>query len=1027
MSLSKIAVSKPVAIAVLMLSAVVLGIFGFQQMKVSLLPEIVYPVINVNITWSGASPEDIEDNIAEVLEPKISTIDNLDYITSTSGDGIYTLSVYFNYSTNIDAAFQDVLAMISQVQRGLPKDADAPIVRKADPSQMPIVQMMVSSENMNLVKLRIWAVNFLQKQFTAVEGTAGVDVSGGKIREIMINIKPDKMQLLNITLESLAQKLNDENVEISAGRVTAGRKDFVVRTKGRFTNIAQIQGLVISSDKNGKNIYLKDVADVVDGNSRQKVITRFNGKECVQLAVYKQQYANTVEVEEGLKNKMEQLKDALPRDIKMAFSYNQADYIKSANAGVRDAAFLAALLVTIVIWFFLTSWRRVLIVVTAMPLSILMTFFVMSLLGFSINIFSLGGLILAITIVLDDAVVVLENITRLQEERNPDAVVQGTDEVGPALTFVTLTFMALFVPFLFVPGMVSLLFHELIIIIAVAIGSSRIVSLTVTPMITHLLTKDHHEKEPENTLSKRMMDWIGKHYKTSLNFTLNHKAYVIVSTAVLFVAGIWFINSLGSELLPLTDDGQILISVNAPVGTALNETQKIIMNVEETLGKLPYIENNFSTVGGRVYGGTTFEFPEQGTVVIQLVPKKDRKVTTDEWVAKYSQQIEQETVYPGVKVFIMHRKMRGIRFTGNNDVEIQLRAPKTVEISELADQAGRIMEKIRGVKGLGMANLSMNITKPEYQLTLNRGLISDLGLKTSQIANNLKAFIDGNQVAYYKDKGFYYYITLIVNRKDYNDIEDIRNIPLLTAKGLPIYVRNVANVEQKVGPMQIDRIEQMRILSVVANVRGRPVGDVNKDIMAKLADLDIPPGWVLHYGGAAEDIKRNFGSMYIILALSLFLAYVILAIQFESFIWPFIILLRVPLSLIGISVAMYLAHASIGITVMIGFIILAGIEIVHGVILITFIQQLMNKGMSIRDAVVNGALLRLRPILMTMCVGVLGLIPLAFGLGDGTEMLKPMAIGVIGGLIFSMYLTFYFVPSVFVFVAARQEKNKAAA
>jgi len=475
-NLSLTAIKRPVSVIILMIAVFVM--LGYTQLATNLLPDITYPMIKVYVNWKGATPEEIEDNIATVVERKITTVDDLDYIESQCTEGLYTLLVNFDYKADRDVAYQDVLAKMGLVRKLLPKDAEEPLIFKADPSQLPVIDLLITSDAMDLTTLRTYVENELQDQFTTVEGTAGTEVSGGLRREVRVFLDPLKLQAYGITIDKVTQRLRDENIELQGGRVTSDQKDFIARTIGEFKSVEDIKNLIVAKSNNSSIVYLKNIADVKDAHAVQRIKTKMNKTEGVKLSVFKQAGANTVEVSDKVYQKLHELKASLPPSITMEVIYDQADYIRSAVSGVRDAALIAALLVVLVTALFLNGWKRVFIVALTLPVTLFGTFFFMNLLNFSINIFSLGGLVVAITVLLDDAVVVLENITRIQEEE-PDEkhpVQKGVTQVLKAVTMATFTFIALFLPFLLIPGLTSLLFHELIIIVAITLALSRTVS-----------------------------------------------------------------------------------------------------------------------------------------------------------------------------------------------------------------------------------------------------------------------------------------------------------------------------------------------------------------------------------------------------------------------------------------------------------------------------------------------------------------------------------------------------------------------
>ncbi len=1029
MKITELSLKKPVAVIVLMLSVYVLGIIALFTLPVNLLPDIIYPLVKVNISWRGATPEDIENQIADVVEQKVATVDDLDYISSTCMDGMYELLVNFDFSADRDVAYQDVVAKMGIVRKNLPKDADDPVIIKADPSQLPVMDLLITSDSWDVVKLRTWTENYLNLLFTSVPGTAGTDVSGGVKREIRVLADPFKMQAKGVNADLLVRRLKDENIELSGGRVTTGRKEFLVRTKAEFANVEEIGNTVLATDKYGKTVYVKDVAEVRDAGDIQRVKTKLNSKEGVKLSIFKQVAANTLDVEKAIRQRLEEIRPLLPPGVKIAEIYTQGSYIRAANNGVRDAALIALLLVVLVTWFFLGTWRRTLVIALSMPVSMLITFFSMKLLGFSFNLFSLGGLILAITVILDQSVIVLENITRHQEDEAaagaarsvPDVLIAlASNEVSRALFFAVMTFVAIFLPFLLVPGLATLLFHELIIIVSIAIASSMLVSITVTPLLAKLLHEETHAgKKP---FGEELLERLKEKYRRTLVWALQRRKGVMWLTALLFALGMFSFTKVGREFLPKADDGQITVKVKMPSGSSPAETEKALANIEAKIKELPDVDRYFTLSGGRIWGLVTYEIANEGQADIYLVPRGERKLDTDAYIARYGEELQKSARYPGAKVKVFHTKMKGIRQEGDYDVEVELYAPKTLDINDLYGLASKTLGEIKDTKGLTALDVSIDVSKPEYQLILDRAKAADLGFSAAQAADLVKTYVDGKIATNYKDGGYYYPIRLVVDEKAIGGKEDIANMPVLSPRNIPVYLRDLGKLVYNIGPVEIQRKDQMRLIKVTASVVGADVGKTTDAVYKKVGAMTFPPGVYVKAGGQAKMMKDNFRALASVLLLALFFAYVILAIQFESFVWPALILARIPLSLIGISLALLLTGSSLGVTVIIGILILSGIEIVHGVVLLTFIQELMEKGLPLEKAVLEGATLRMRPILMTAFVGIMGLVPMALGLGEGTELLKPMAIAVIGGLLFSMYLTFYFMPAAFTLIM--ETKNR---
>jgi len=1032
MNLSVTAIKRPASVIILMIAIVVVGVLGYTQLATNLLPDITYPMVKVYVTWRGATPEEIEDNIATIIERKVATVDDLDYMETQCTEGLYALQVNFTYNANRDIAYQDVLSKLGQVRKNLPKDAEEPLVFKADPSQLPVMDLLITSNQMDLTKLRTYVENELQDQFTSIEGTAGTEITGGLKREIRIHIDPIKLQGYGLSVDKIAQRLRDENLELLGGRVTSARRDYIVRTVGEFSKVSELENLIISKGKNEGLVLLKDIADVKDAYAVQRLKNKLNTREGVKLSVFKQTGANSIEVSDLVAKKLKELKSIIPPSINLDIIYDQAEYIRAAVSGVRDAALIAALLVVLITAFFLTGWKRVVIVSLTLPVTLLGTFFFMQLLNFSINIFTLGGLVVAITVLLDNCIVVLENITRIQEEE-PDElhpVQKGAMQVSGAVLTATLTFIALFLPFLLVSGFVSLLFNELIITVAITITLSLIVALTLTPTLASLIFEEgkpvHVKKGIVSKLADGFIALIIKPYKPMLKWSLRFRWIVVLITIGFFFIGMIFLNKIGSEFLPKADDGLITIKIKMPTGSSMEETHKVISQIENFVKEQPYIDKYSSLSGGKIWGLVTYEIANEGEVNIQLVNPTKRPQTTDEYVEWLTPLVQQNVKFPGLKMKVFHTKLKGIKQTGEFDIEVEVIAPRSEPIENIYDNATRVSGMLKQVNGLTGIDVSIDITKPEYQIFVDRTKAIDQGLSVNQVANTIKSSIDGNVPTQFKEKGYYYPIRIVVDETDIKSISDVENLSVYPNNGSKIRLNTIAKVEQRSGPLEIDRKDQNRVIKATANVSGRTVGEATADVQKLLSTFSLPAGYKINFGGQSQMLSENFRTMIIILLIAMFFAYVILVVNFESFVKPFMILIRVPLSLIGVSLALYLTNQPIGVTVMIGFIILAGIEINQGVLLITFIDQLREEGMNLMDAIQKAAVVRLRPILMTDIVGIAGLLPLALSIGEGTELLKPMAIAVIGGLIFGLILVFLFLPVLYYIFEKGKEKKLQA-
>jgi len=1021
MSLTQTALSRPVAVAVLVAAVFMIGVFGLLTLPVDYLPDITYPMVKIHIYWRGATPEEIDTNIADPLERAMATIDRLDYLESTTTEGMYTLLVNFRYGTNVDVAYQDVMAAYGRVTRELPKDMDPPIIMKADPSQLPVMELTLSSPERSLVWLRDWADNWLQDRLTTVEGTAGAEIVGGLKREIRIHLDPDRLRGMSLTPAQVGKALQLSNLETFAGRVTVETREIIARTMGEFENLDEIRNVAVARGAGGKIVYIRDVATVEDSHEEARVITRFNGNPCVKLAVLKQAEANTVEVARAVSRRLEELRDIIPPDIHFGVVENQADYIMAAIKSVRDSALIAAVLVILVVYVFLGRFRQVAVMLVALPLTVLANFFLMKMAGFSLNIFSLGGLVVAMGVVIDNSIVVVENITRrAQGSEAAGAPLEGTRQVAGAVLAATLTFLSLFLPFLLVPGLTALLFRELVFVVAGILIVSLVTALTVTPAAARFFGV-HTSGRRGAAVMERLMERLSGVYKRWLSRLLKVPYLVVAAALFLFVMSLVMLGRVGSELLPKVDDGRVMVKLLMPAGTSVVEMDRIQAAIEEKIQGLPEIESIFSLAGGRVWGLATLEIAYEGEVDIQLVPKSRRNISTAAFIEKIG-PLARQVPAPGGRINVMQMKVKGIRQIGTQEVEVKVKGDNIQTLFAFARDAA---EALRGTPGLGNVNLSMDLTKPEYRVYVDRARASAMGVEVQDVALTLRNLVRGEVATQYREGSEYYPIRVMVPEARIAGKEDLEGLVIAERNGTPIMLRDVASVERATGPVEIVREDQAKEVIIRADSAGVSVGEATARARAVVGAMERPPGVEIGFGGQAQMMAENRRSMGLVLFFALFFAYVVLAIQFESFVQPFLIMVLVPLTLIGMALALLLAKLPIGATVFIGVIILAGNEVNFGVVLVQFINELraQGQGRSLKEAIIEASSVRLRPILMTLTTSIFGLLPLALNIGEGGDMLVPMAVAVIGGLVFSLFMTLAFLPCAYLILPGRPGKT----
>jgi hydrophobic/amphiphilic exporter-1 (mainly G- bacteria), HAE1 family len=1026
MKLTAVSLKRPVAVTVLVVATFVTGLFSLSRMEVNYLPNISYPMVKIHAWWRGATADDIETNIADPLEEIIATVDGLDYIESSSIEGMYTLLINFSYDVDVEVAFQDVVAAMGRVTKKLPRDMDPPVILKADPSQLPVIELMITSDQHDAVWLREWADVWLSDRLATVPGTAGAELVGGMDREIRVHLDPDRLQAYRLSPAQVVRAIHEENNETFAGRVTVETMEIIARTMGEFKDLDEIRNVVIARDQTGREIYVKDVARVEDSHEEMRIYTHFNGTPCIEFKVLKQYAANAVEVAQGVKERLNELRESgdVPDGIEFGYVEDESTYVLGAIASVRDSALIAAILVILIVYLFLGRWRQVVVMMVALPVTLLTNFALMKGAGFSINVFSLGGLVVALGVILDNSIVVLENITRLKAEGVPDYAAKGTAEVGSAVVTATLTFLAIFLPFVFVPGMAAVLFKELVLVVAGVVVISLLVAITLTPLLTDRLLCSESDTRPSKAarIFDRIIGVFLAGYERVLGLCLRMRWRVVLAAVLIFLAGLWMANRSGTEFLPKLDDGRVMVKLKMPSGTSVAEVDRILTRVEEQLKPLPEIDTMFRLAGGRVFGLYTLEVGNEGNLDIQLVPRGKRKISTTEFVGKIRPIIAKiQASEPGAKLPVKTRPIKGMRKVGEQDVEVNIKGSDAVQIFEFSEELAAAMKKTPGLSGV---NISMDMTKPEYQIHIDRARASAMDISVDRVAAVMRNLVQGTVGTHFREGTEYYPIRVMVPEISLEGKSDLENLIIDTRNGEPVYLRDVADVERAVGPVEISREDQIMRVIVRADAAGISVGEALVRAEQAALNLNPPAGVEVSMGSEARFMAESRQVMGLILGFAALFAYVILAIQFESFLLPLLIMFNVPLTLTGVFLALSTFGAAIGVTVQIGVLVMMGGITSQGVVLLALTEEYRRGGLSPLEAVRKAAPLRVRPILMTQLTTVLGLLPLAMNLGEGGDMLVTMAIAVIGGLLYSLLLTLLFLPAAYT-LAIREKKPQA--
>ena len=1031
--LASLAINRPVGTVALATVVVVLGIFYLDRLSIDLLPQIVYPQVRANVTYSGVAPEVLEEQVTKVLETSLATTENVVRLESETSEGRSGVDLHFRYGTDINFALQDASKNLDRARARLPRDADPATLFKFDPSQSPIYEVAFSSLTRSLVDIRSWADLRLRPQLLTVEGVGSIDVSGGLIREVRVTLDQERLRSYGLAVTDVLSALRDQNQDVAAGNLTGPSYEIIGKTTGKFRTVDDI-GAVLLPVGAGRRIPLSEVATVSDTSREQRVYGRLDGVAAVRISVRKQPDANTVNVAEALAHRLEQLAASrfIPEDVTYQVLFNQSFFIENAVAGVREAAVLGALLSMLLVLFFLGSIRKTLVIGLSIPLAVLATFVIMGMADLSLNIMSLGGLALGVGMLVDNSIVILENIFRHKEMgKSADAAAhEGAHEVTSAVIASTTTHLAAVVPFLLISGLAALIFRELVLTISFAIAASLAVAMTLVPMLTAQLSKVQRSSGIAGTRPllafNRGVDRLREWYKRIAVRAVRRRGLVIGLAYGSLILVFFLMRGLGSEFLPTVDDGNVSVNINMSPGTPPTRTNEVADRIETLARQMPHVRHIFTTAGGGFFGGGTQERGGRGSLDIQLSPATERNISATQWVSDLQRKIDSLAI-PGGRIFARPPRIRGLRTNlSGSDVAISVQGEDLGTLQQLGND---VLRRLQGIPGLEALQPSTEEASPQLIVALDRQRAADLGLNVAEVGQAVRTALDGAIPTRFADGTNEYDVRVRLPRDQFKSPEDLGVILLFsgTARAQPIYLRDVADVRLGRGPTSILRINQSRQLRISGDVNDAvtTVGAVNAAVRQRLADMSVPEGYALVYGGEEEAIRENARNLLIVMALGIFLVFVVMAVQYDSIRDPLVIIASVPLALTGVGLLLWLTGTPLSAPVLLGVVLLGGIVVSNAILLVEYIELgRRERGLTMELAVVEAGAVRLRPILMTSATTVLGMLPLAIGLGEGTEMMRPLAISVVGGLTVSTLLTLIVIPCVYLVVHGATERLK---
>lgn len=1005
MSLADFSVRRAVAASMMTLIVIVLGVTSFFRIPVDLLPELSFPVATVYTEYKGVGPEEIENSLTKLIEGTVSRVDGIKEIRSISERGLSIVSIEFDWGTNMDLAVQNIRERLDQIPDfAYPDDADRPRIERYDPADIPLMGLGISGGGNTPEQLKKIAEDYLEDPLAGVEGVAAVMVFGGAPREILVAVDQDKLTAAGLGLDTVVGRLKRENFNLSVGNLKEGYKDYLVRALGEFSNTTQIEDVVLGVNA-GRTIRLKDVARVFDTHEEENVFSRDNQNPSVMMMVVKQSGSNTVQVSRRVWDKLNDLKTHLPPGIIISKNFDTADFINRAIGDVWQNLLWGGVLSIVVLFVFLRHIRPVIIIGLAIPISLLAAFLPMFFTGMTINMISLGGLALAVGMVVDNSIVVIENIFRHMEEKQEDrstAAKKGANEVAVAITASTLTTIAVFVPIMFTSGLASRIFTDLALTVTFSLISSLLVAITLVPMMASKLLSRRESSIEEGGVFVRLK----AQYRRVIRWVLEHKLITIGVTNLLWISSIYILIVIGKEFMPTANDETFMIEVELPRGTRIEETDKITREIEHLVLNMPEVKSEHSVIGHA--SNSDSEDPKQAFMIINLVDQSNRKRT----VEQVSNDIRRRVLrIPGVvKYNFVNLQSRTMGDNGGKPIEIKIFGSDLQTLSRLSQEAARRMNKIEGLVDV---EETFTFGNPELQIHFDRERMAQLGLDVARVAQVMETAVKGTVASRYRELGEEYDIRVQLSEKDRDSSKDLSSIPLLTASGGLIHLSDIASLEVGSGPVRIFRDDQKRSVSILANTMGRDLDSVVKDIKNSLSSLDLPMGYYVEYGGSYEDMRDSEVQLALAFLLAILLVYMIIAAEFESLVHPFTIMFSVPFAFTGSLWAIYLAGMTLSVNSGIGVIMLAGIIVNNGIVLIDYVNQLRSEGMPVKEALIEGGATRLRPILMTTLTTILALIPMAVMGGSGSEMRRPLAVSLMGGLAFGSVLTLLVIPTAY--------------
>ena len=1031
MSLYSSAVKKPVTTILVFVAVVIIGLFSLLKLPIDLYPDIDTNTIMVMTTYSGASSQDIEQNVTRPLENTLNSVEHLKHITSNSKENISIITLEFEYGYDIDVLTNSVRDKLDMVSSMLPDDAETPIIFKFSTDMIPIV-LLSAQANESLPGLYKILDENVANTLARVDGVGTVSISGAPKREIHIYLDPARLEAYNLTAESVIQLVAAENKNVPGGTFDMGSDTYSLRVQGEFKDPTEMRDLVVGS-KDGAVVRLSDVARIDDSVQERAQETYNNGQRGAMIIVQKQSGANSVEISNKIKKILPDIQKKLPSDVKLDYIVDTSDNIRNTIASLVETVEYALLFVVIVVFFFLGRWRATVIIALTIPISLIASFIYLLATGNTLNIVSLSALSISIGMVVDDAIVVLENVTT-HIERGSDpkqAAVHGTNEVAISVVASTLTLIAVFFPLTLVTGMTGVLFRQLGWMVTIMMVISTAAALSLTPMLCSQLLRLQPVKGKLFTKFygpiERFLDKLDDGFQKLLGIVVKHRWITTAGALLIFFGSMQLTKFIGSEFFPTSDNSRLGITLELPVGTRVEIAKDLTERIyKDWTKKYPEIDKFNYTVGQASTDNTWASMQSNGSHIISmnitLKPIKERTKSLTEVAALMREDLKK---YPELDKYLVNvGGSRGGSMSGQSTIDYEIYGYDFEKTDSVAQRLKRILSSVKGTADI---RISRDNYQPEYQVDFDRQKLAIYGLNLTTAANALRNRINGSTASYFREDGDEYDIKVMYDPDHRQSIEDIENILLFNAQGKGVRLKEVGTVVERFNPPTIERKDRERIITVSTVVQDRPMSDIIADAQPLIDKMEVPSGVSINLSGSYEDQQDSFRDLAMLAVLIIILVYIVMASQFESFTYPGIIMTSIMFAFSGVVLILWITGTNLNVMSMIGGIMLIGIVVKNGIVLIDYITLNRERGMSITKSVLHAGKSRMRPVLMTSLTTILGMVPMAVGTGEGAEMWRPMGVAVIGGLTFSTILTLLFVPTlytIFAFNGVRRQRRK---